>query len=163
MFLQNASDGPEADPERAKRGGSDPFIAWFQLYSEVPPMTKDQIKSLLLSNDRAVERAMCALFARQTQDERSSSTTQHLNGRGFNAFDAPTGSYYARWVNSGRKLTGRHLDKARAMAIRYAGQLVEVALGNQRATLVVVKGRTLGELLARHDPFQPFPGVTQGL
>lgn len=126
-------------------------------------MTKDQIKSLLLSNDRAVERAICALYARQTADERSSSTTQHCNARGFNAFDAARGSYWARWVNSGRKLTGRHLEGARQMALKYAGQLAEVAMGNQRPVVVVVTGRTLGDLLARHDPFQPFPGVTQGL
>lgn len=126
-------------------------------------MTKEQIKSLLLSSDRAVERAMCALYARQTADERSSGTTQHLNGRGFNAFDANTGSYYARWVQSGRRLTGRHLVKARAMALRYLGQLAEVAMGNQRPVVVVVTGRDLGTLLARHDPFQGFPGLGQGL
>ncbi len=126
-------------------------------------MTKEQIKTLLLTNNAAVERAMVALYNRQTADERSSSTTQHLNGRGFNAFDAERGSYWARWVQSGRHLTGRHLEGARKMALKYAGQLAEVAVGAQRPVVIVVSGRDLGTLLARHDPFQGFPGVTQGL
>lgn len=117
-------------------------------------MNKEQIKSLLLSNDRAVERAMCALYARQTADERSSSTTQHTNGRGFNAFDAPKGSYYARWVNSGRRLTGRHLESARKMAIKYVGQLAEVSSARLVARQDTFQVSDLGSAMALWDPFQ---------
>lgn len=123
-------------------------------------MTKLQIKALLLSNDRAVERAMVALLARQTADEQSSHTTRHQNGRGFSAFDAHQGTYYAKWVQSGRKLTGRHLDKARRMAVRYVGQLAEVSEMSVKqgptaptAYLVLGESRLCAEILA-HDPFQ---------
>lgn len=127
-------------------------------------MNREQVKALLLSNDRAVERAISALYARQTEDEKSSSSTQHPNGRGFNAFDANQGSYWARWVNSGRHLTGKHLVGARQMCLKYVGQLVEVAVGNQRTSPPqVVRGRSMADLLARHDRFQSFPGLTQGL
>ena len=89
--------------------------------------TIDSIKVLLLSNDRAVERAMVVLFDRQTIAEQAQGTTTDHNGRGFNAFDAKNGTYYAKWVLSKRYLTGKHLAKARAMSFRYARQLLEAA------------------------------------
>ncbi len=92
--------------------------------------TIDQIKGLLLSSDEAVETAILALYTRQTEDEQSYSTTRHSNGRGFTAFDAKTGSYFARWILSGRHLDGRFLAKARAMTMKYAKQLAEVAEAN---------------------------------
>jgi hypothetical protein len=70
---------------------------------------------------------MVALFARQTNDEQASQSTKHHNGRGFNAFDAGTGSYFAKWILSGRQLTGRHLEKARRVALRYVRQLASIA------------------------------------
>jgi hypothetical protein len=87
--------------------------------------TKDSIKTLLLTNPRAVERAMLVLFARQTEDERVNQTTRHENARGFTAAHARKGSYYAKWVRSGRNLTGHHLDRARTMALHYTRQLLE--------------------------------------
>ena len=71
-------------------------------------ITAQQIGALLASNDRAVERAMVVIFQRQTPDEQQAAHTSHNNGRGFSAFDAKMGTYYARWVLSGRSLTGRH-------------------------------------------------------
>ncbi len=89
--------------------------------------TRDSIIHLLRTNDRAVERAILAIYARQTADEQRSETTREQNGMGFNGFDAKPGSYYARWVQSGKRLTGSYLEKARQMSIRYVGQLVEIA------------------------------------
>jgi hypothetical protein len=87
----------------------------------------ETIRTLLLSNDRAVERAMVVIFNRQTSDEQSAGHTSHHNGKGFSAFDAGSGSYYAKWVLSGRSLTGKHLVNARKMSLRYVRQLVEEA------------------------------------
>ena len=87
--------------------------------------TKDSIKALLLTNPRAVERAMLVLFDRQTTDERVEQTTRHTNSRGFSAAHASKGSYYAKWVRGGRNLTGHHLDRARSMALHYTRQLLE--------------------------------------
>lgn len=91
------------------------------------------IKRLLLTNDRAVERAMVVLFERQTASEQSAHSTTESNGRGFSAFDAKSGTYYAQWVMSGRRLSGRFLTKARVMSLRYARQLLEVAEAKQAA------------------------------
>ena len=92
--------------------------------------TKDSIRQLLLSNDRAVERAILALYARQTASEQSSETTRESNGVGFNAFDAKSGTYFARWLQRGNRLNGTFLDRARKMSLRYVGQLVLIAQAN---------------------------------
>jgi|ERR1700678_4044991 len=90
-------------------------------------MTKTEIKALLLSNDRSVELAMVALYRCQTSSEQRTSTTNESNGVGFNAFHAETGTYYAKWVLSGKKLTSYHLTRARKMACYYAGQLAHMS------------------------------------
>lgn len=89
--------------------------------------SNDQIKALIARSDRAVERALVAIYDRQTQDEKRVSDTRHFNKIGFSAAHAKKGSYYARWVNSGRNLTGYHLDRARSIAMHYARQLAEIA------------------------------------
>ncbi len=89
--------------------------------------TPEAVADLLDRNDLAVERAVVALYRRQTEDEKDSQQTKHHNGVGFNAVHAWMGSYYARWVLSGRHLDGRHLERARKMAKRYVGQLARIA------------------------------------
>lgn len=90
-------------------------------------VNEKDIVALLRSNPRAVERAMVVIYDRQTTDEKAVSTTRHSNNRGFQACDARRGSYYARWVLSGKHLTGNHLERARTMAIKYRRQLVDAA------------------------------------
>jgi hypothetical protein len=97
-------------------------------------MTKTAIIALLARNDLAVERAMVALYQRQTADEQHTSTTSHSNGRGFNYYHAERGTYYAKWVLSGRHLTGHHLAAARKMATYYARQLSEIAEDKKQAS-----------------------------
>lgn len=95
-----------------------------------------KVVSLLNRQDevgtRAVGRAMVAIYKRQTADEARGGYTAASNGRGFNKADASRGTYYARWVLSGRKLSGRHLEKARKMALRYRRQLAEDTLATWR-------------------------------
>ena len=86
-----------------------------------------KIEVLLRANDRAVERAIVAIYDRQTQDEKATLDTKHQNGRGFRANHASKGSYYARWVLGGRRLTGHHLENARKIALHYVRQLTEIA------------------------------------
>lgn len=89
-------------------------------------LTQQGIRRLLLSDDRAVERAILALYRRQTEDEKQSGT-KHANGRGFNITHARTGSYCARWILSGKKLTGHWLIDCRDIALFYSRQLLEIA------------------------------------
>lgn len=90
-------------------------------------VTESEIVSLLNTNPKAVERAMVVIYDRQTADEKADSTTRHSNNRGFSACTDKRGSYYARWVLSGRSLTGHHLIKARKIAIFHRKQLLEAA------------------------------------
>ena len=91
--------------------------------------TRTEIEALINSNDRAVERAMVAIWERQTRDEQAAETVRHHNGCGFAAWSAKSGTYYANWVRSGRRLTGKHLAKARKIALYHAGQLTDFANG----------------------------------
>jgi hypothetical protein len=87
----------------------------------------DYIRWLLNMNDRAVERAMVAIYNRQTADEQVSSDTKHQNGVGFTGADARLGTYYAKWVLKGNSLTGNHLMRARMMSYKYVRQLTDIA------------------------------------
>ena len=91
--------------------------------------TRTEIETLINTNDRAVERAMVAIWERQTADEQETQDTRHHNGRGFAAWSARSGTYFAEWVRSGRHLTGKHLVKARKIALHHAGQLTDFANG----------------------------------
>lgn len=86
-----------------------------------------RISTLLFNSDYAVERAILAIYNRQTGDEQSAGDTKHTNGRGFSGADARMGSYWARWILSGRNLSGKHLLKARKMSLKYIKQLCEIA------------------------------------
>ncbi len=91
--------------------------------------TRTEIEELINGNDRVVERAMVAIWERQTADEQETQDTRHHNGRGFAAWSARSGTYFAEWVRSGRRLTGKHLVKARKIALHHAGQLTDFANG----------------------------------
>lgn len=90
-------------------------------------LSRNSIKRLLETDNRAVERAMIVLYDRQTADEKQTSDTRHTNRRGFSSAHASKGSYYARWVLGGRHLTGRHLDNARKIACHYTAQLLSAS------------------------------------
>lgn len=91
--------------------------------------TRSEIETLLSTNPRAVERGLVAIWNRQTQDEKSASDVKHHNGIGFAASTARRGSYLAKWVSSGRTLTGKHLENGRKITMLHAGQLTCIANG----------------------------------
>lgn len=101
--------------------------------------TKDEIKELLKTNDRAVERALLVLLSRQTNDEQSQETTRHSNNRGFTQADAAIFTSMAKQVQRGYRLTEKQLaflrnGKSQRFPSRigkYAGQLLEVAQEKQ--------------------------------
>lgn len=89
--------------------------------------TKEEIKTLLIRRNDAVERGIVRIYQNQTADEQSEKRTKYLNNRGFNATDARYGTYLARYVLEGRPLTGKFLYDARKMCIKYSRQLCELA------------------------------------
>lgn len=95
--------------------------------------TRAQINEIISANPKAVERGIVRLWKLQTADEQAIGDTTHHNSRGFSSYAARTGSYYAKWVLSGRSLTGKHLQKARKIVLKHSRQLTDIANGKEVA------------------------------
>jgi hypothetical protein len=100
--------------------------------------TPETIKALLDRSDKAVERAIVAIYERQTSDEQVTGETRHHNRRGFASCHAHLGTYYAKWIMSDRHLDGQHLQRARRMVQCYSKQLLQVAEARQERELINV-------------------------
>ena len=90
--------------------------------------TIEGIRKLLEVNDRAVERAVVAIYREQTRDEQRSRTAKHNNGVGFNAADATLLSEYAERLLNGRRLYHFELAECRIRISKYARQLHTIAV-----------------------------------
>lgn len=102
--------------------------------------TKDEIAQLLQTNDKALERAILKIFARQTASEQAIDTTTHTNGKGFTSADARLLSSFAKWIQTSHKAEGSRLsDKqkvwARKKMAKYAGQMLLVMKETAAATV----------------------------
>lgn len=84
------------------------------------------IDGMLRANPLAVETAMLRLFELQTSDEQRIHQTRHSNGCGFNSSSANSGSFFAGLVSRGRHLHPENLERARKIALRHSGQLVDL-------------------------------------
>jgi len=99
---------------------------------------RHEIEHLIESKDKAVCRAVEALFARQTNDEQVAERTKHNNGRGFTGADSRIMSSFAkqiqRWNGFRVKrhklpLSPKQVFVARKRLHKYAGQLTKIANG----------------------------------
>ena len=87
---------------------------------------KEAIVDLLMTNDRAVVRAIKVLYARQTEDEQRAEQTKHTNGVGFNGPDAAFLSSIAKALpRYNDRMTPKQIAKARKMLPKYHRQLLE--------------------------------------
>lgn len=91
------------------------------------PYTKEQIKTMLATNDKAVARGVLAIYAYQTAVEQASESTQQDNGVGFNGADAKILSSFAKQLQRGWNLSAKQLYIARQRMMKYAGQLTKIA------------------------------------
>lgn len=90
--------------------------------------TQDEIKQMLITNDRAVERAIVAIWNKQTSIEKSNQVTQEHNGVGYSAFDAGFMSSLAeRLTWHQRGLTAKQISAARKVIVKYSHQLTLIA------------------------------------
>lgn len=90
-------------------------------------MTQDEIKAKVANEARWCERAILAIYARQTADEQESYTTTHHNGVGFSACDAEIMTSFALQLRKGRRLSAKQLTIAQKRMPHYARQLNEIA------------------------------------
>lgn len=90
---------------------------------------KAKIESKLSSSPAWVERAILALYERQTVDEQEGGETRHDNKQGFTSADAKRMSFVAEFLKR-----GRHLTSEKALGVygprlrKYSGQLARIAL-----------------------------------
>jgi len=94
---------------------------------------KLSIKALLLSDNLAVEKAILALYSKQTENEKVADVTNVDNGMGFTGADAYILTQFAKfilngaWKNDGERLTDGQRTLARKKLPKYAGQLARIA------------------------------------
>lgn len=88
---------------------------------------KASIHALLDANQKAVQRAIVAIYNAQTNDEQSSGRTKDHNGVGFGAYDAEFMSSLAVQIKAGKWLTGPQFAIGRNKIKRYWRQLAEIA------------------------------------
>lgn len=96
--------------------------------------TRESIEKMLETNDKAIARALVALYKRQTSDEQNAEMTKYRNGRGFTAAHGEIGSSMAKFYLERGYLTPKQIaywrkpTEKRSMRIGvYVGQLVEIA------------------------------------
>lgn len=97
-------------------------------------MDKAYISNLLVTNDKAVARALVALHNRQTDEEKSIETTVERNFCGFTPADARMGSSMALFYLKFGRLSEKQIAywrKPNAKGIpricKYSGQLLKIA------------------------------------
>ena len=88
---------------------------------------KEKVKQLLATNDKAVYRAVVAIYRRQTDYEQVCDSTQETNGVGFSAFDAEILSSFAKQLLDGKGLSYKQMEIARKRIAKYSGQLASIA------------------------------------
>jgi hypothetical protein len=125
-------------------------------------LTKDSIIQMLISNNKAVGRALIVLNDRQTSDEQYNQSTNRNNGRGFTPADARMGTSMANFFTKFNRLSDKQLAYWRKPNVRgvpriakYAGQLLEIAQMKQIEKTTAPKvSEDLGNLLEEQMALQ---------
>ena len=89
--------------------------------------TIEEIKEKVATDSRWTERAILALYQRQTLDEQSTKETESHNGVGFNSIDAFILTDFAKWLIAGRHLTVKQLAVAQKKLPKYSKQLLDIS------------------------------------
>lgn len=87
----------------------------------------NQIRDLLLRNNKAVLRGVVAIYEKQLPDEKNYNQTLFRNNVGFNAYDAATLSKYARRIMQGHRLSDDEINLIRIRLLKYSKQLTKIA------------------------------------
>jgi hypothetical protein len=95
--------------------------------------TVEQVRERIATSNTSVERAILAIYARQTSDEQTSDQTKHSNNMGFTGADARMLSSFAKWIGKrsqyvpeGKRLSDKQIAYARPRLAKYAVQLLKV-------------------------------------
>lgn len=85
---------------------------------------KSSITTLLLTNDKALYRAITVIFDRQTAEEQSSETTSVNNGIGFSGCDAQILSSFAKQIAQRGFLSPKQKEIAVKKMPKYHKQII---------------------------------------
>ena len=89
--------------------------------------TIEEIKELILTNDKMVARSVLVLYERQTASEQACHETSERNGEGFNGVDAGILSSFAEFYRERGYLSVKQTAIARKKLVKYSRQLVTIA------------------------------------
>lgn len=91
--------------------------------------TIEEIKTLVLTNDKMVAHSVVVLYDRQTASEQAAQETHERNGVGFNGVDAAILSSFAEFYKNRGYLSVKQTAIARKKLPKYARQLTAIANG----------------------------------
>ncbi len=89
--------------------------------------TIEEIKELILTNDKMVAHSVVVLYERQTASEQASHETSERNGEGFNGVDAGILSSFAEFYKARGYLSAKQTAIVRKKLVKYSRQLVTIA------------------------------------
>ena len=89
------------------------------------PWDRARVQQLLQTSDRAVCRAILAVYRNQTQEEQTTGVTRLRNSVGFTGADARQLTTVAKLLLKGQKLHPRQIDFLRPRVMKYWRQLLE--------------------------------------
>jgi len=99
--------------------------------------TISTIRAKVSSEPRWAERAILALYERQTAQEQQAERTIVLNRMGFNAFDAEILTSFARQIGRGQHLSDKQLRIAYRALPKYAKQLERISREKMQPQMAV--------------------------
>lgn len=88
---------------------------------------EEEIKTLILTNDRMVYKSLLKLYECQTADEQEDGSATERNGAGFNGIDAPILTSFAEFLNRAGFLTAKQTALCRKKLVKYTKQLTRIA------------------------------------
>ena len=119
-----------------------------------PFYNRGKIQDMLVFNDRAVLRAVVAIYKLQTDEEKNAETTKESNGRGFTGVDAPILSSFAKQILQRGTLSHKQLDMARRKMMKYWRQLAAIAECNDLRKQEIQDKRITAEVTAYQRSFK---------
>jgi len=89
--------------------------------------TVEEIKDKVLTNDKWLERAILAIYNKQTEDEKQTEDTRYDNKVGFSGAHATIMSSFAKQLLKGYKLSPKQKAIALKVMPKYSKQLAKIA------------------------------------
>lgn len=93
---------------------------------------QEMIKANLAESDKWVQRAILAIYARQTESEKHSSDTEVWNNIGFSSCHANFMSSLAQRLNLKLNLSEKQMVIGRKIISKYSRQLLDIMIQNNK-------------------------------